>query len=62
MVMAIFDLLSPLYVLKSSLQGRVSSSAAARLIQDESLQNSDLQPGKYEGGYLLLATDMLRCI
>lgn len=31
------------------MQGRVSSAAAAYLVQDENLQNSDLQPGKYEG-------------
>ena len=31
------------------LQGRVSSAAAAYLVQDENLQNSDLEPGKYEG-------------
>lgn len=30
-------------------QGRVSSAAAAYLVQDENLQDSDLQPGKYEG-------------
>ena len=31
------------------MQGRVSSAAAAYLVQDGNLQNSDLQPGKYEG-------------
>ena len=33
-------------------QGRVSSAAAAYLVQDETLQNSDLQPGKYEGNFV----------
>ena len=37
------------------LQGRVSSAAAAYLIQDENLQNSDLQPGKYEGDFVTYA-------
>ena len=36
-------------------QGRVSSAAAAYLVQDESLQNSDLQPGKYEGDFVTCA-------
>lgn len=31
------------------LQGRVSSTAAAYLLNDNKLQNSDLEPGKYEG-------------
>lgn len=33
-------------------QGRVSSAAAAYLVQDENLQDSDLQPGKYEGTFV----------
>ena len=37
------------------LQGRVSSAAAAYLVQDENLQNSDLQPGKYEGDFVTYA-------
>lgn len=43
------QLTDALYLLK----GRVSSAAAAYLVQDENLQNSDLQPGKYEGGFKL---------
>lgn len=38
-----------LYLLK----GRVSSSAAAVLVNDANLQSSDLEPGKYEGGFKL---------
>lgn len=38
-----------LYLLK----GRVSSAAAAFLVKDANLQSSDLEPGKYEGGFKL---------
>lgn len=46
------------------LKGRLSSRASSQLLQEEGLADSDLIPGKYEGGFKLweCAVDLARCM